>query len=202
MDKISKSWLLLGNILFLDIGWQSQLKELKHNLEKASRPSLGAKDGGRGWTHHRPSHQRGPYSGQCHHTSSCWGTHLVPAVPLPSQSMVPGAASFSKSSFRVLITIRVPKHRDTGDLLDTGFFGLDMMSIFLKGRSWLSEVGPLNHGFVYWGISCLLMTLIHRKPRIEKDGSCKRCGHGFVFWSFTTNKFFKVNKDNHLSNFR
>ena len=113
MDKISKSWLLLGNILFLDIGWQSQLKELKHNLEKASRPSLGAKDGGRGWTHHRPSHQRGPYSGQCHHTSSCWGTHLVPALPLPSQSMVPGAASFSKSSFRVLITIRVPKHRDT-----------------------------------------------------------------------------------------
>ena len=97
---------------------------------------------------------------------------------------------------------RVPKHRDTGDLLDTGFFGLDMMSIFLKGRSWLSEVGPLYHGFVYWGISCLLMTLIHRKPRIEKDGSCPRCGHGFVFWSFTTNKFLKVSKDNHLSNFR
>ena len=32
-------------------------------------------------------------------------THLVPALPLPSQATVMGAASFSESTFTVLITI-------------------------------------------------------------------------------------------------
>lgn len=121
---------------------------------------------------------------QCHCPASQWFQGQRASPNPPSESLSP-------SEFPSI-----------GTLMDTGFFGLDMMSIFLKGRSWLSEVGLLYHGFVYWEVSCLLMTLIHRKPRIEKDGSHQSCGHGFVFWSFTTNKFFKVNKDNHLSNFR